>query len=333
MSKYTILYLDDEADNLAAFHAVFRRHYKVLTAGTVEEAQTVLGEHDIQLVISDQRMPGMSGVEFLTMMGQQYPNIIRMILTGYSDMQAIIEAINKGKIYYYITKPWKFDELKLIMDNALDAYALRENNNKLIEENQVLQLKNLQKEKENLASQFEILKGQINPHFLFNCLNTLVSLIGSEPEKAIQFTIQFARLYRQILEMGDEKLIQLEREIELLDNYLYLQKMRFGSNLILTANINELRYVLPPFALQLLAENSIKHNIVSDTHPLEITITQKENLLVVTNNIVPRQVEEPSTGLGLKNLSTRYVLLTGMDLHIEKNNELFIVTLPLIPEF
>ncbi len=333
MSQYTILYLDDEADNLAAFQAVFRRHYKVLTAVTSEEAFTLLNEHAIQLVISDQRMPGISGVEFLTMLGERHPNIIRMILTGYSDMQATIDAINKSKIYYFITKPWKFDELKIILDNALDIYALRENNLKLKEENHALQLKTLQKEKENIASQFEVLKEQINPHFLFNCLNTLVSLIGSKPETAIQFTIQFARLYRQILEMGDEKLIPLEREIELLDSYLFLQKMRFGSNLKLTATIEELRYVLPPFALQLLAENSIKHNIVSDTQPLEITITQKDNTLVVSNNLALRPIEEPSTGLGLKNLRSRYVLLTGMDLQIEKNNDTFTVTLPLIPEF
>ena len=111
--------------------------------------------------------------------------------------------------------------------------------------------------------------------------------------------------------MGDEKLIPLEREIELLDSYLFLQKMRFGSNLKLTATIEELRYVLPPFALQLLAENSIKHNIVSDTQPLEITITQKDNTLIVSNNLALRPIEEPSTGLGLKNLRSRYVLLTG----------------------
>ncbi|MBK7009165.1 MAG: histidine kinase [Saprospiraceae bacterium] len=333
MPLYTILYLDDEADNLAAFHAVFRRHYKVLTAGTAEEAISLLNDHPIQLVISDQRMPGTSGVEFLTMLSEQHPKIIRMILTGYSDMQATIDAINKGKIYYYITKPWKFEELKLIIDNALDAFALREHNNKLKEENQALLLKNLQQEKENLASRFEVLRDQINPHFLFNCLNTLVSLIGSEPETAIKFTVQFARMYRRILEMGDEKLIPLEREIELLDSYIYLQKMRFGSNLKLKVAIDELRYVLPPFALQLLAENSIKHNIISNNQTLEITITQKGNTLEVANNLSLRPIEEPSTGLGLKNLRSRYVLLTGMDLNIEKNIETFKVTLPLIPEF
>ena len=127
---YTILYLDDEEDNLTSFRAVFRRFYHVYTANNADEAMEILEKSNINLVISDQRMPGITGVQFLEKVYQSYPDTIRMILTGYSDMQAIIDAINKGRIYYYITKPWKFDTLKIILDNALESYALKLKNTK-----------------------------------------------------------------------------------------------------------------------------------------------------------------------------------------------------------
>ena len=102
-----------------------------------------------------------------------------MVVTGYSDMQAIINAINKGHTYYYITKPWTGSELKLILANALEAYSLRQQTREL--------------EKQNVVAQFEILKNQINPHFLFNCINVLSSLIKTNPEEAFLFNTQFGK--------------------------------------------------------------------------------------------------------------------------------------------
>ncbi|MBK6363451.1 MAG: response regulator [Saprospiraceae bacterium] len=122
---YSILYLDDEVDNLTAFKAVFRRFYNIHIAENADIAQEILAHQSIDLIICDQRMPGKTGVEFLEQISGTHPDVIRMILTGYSDMQAIIDAINKGKVYHYITKPWKFEELKVIFDNALETYTLR----------------------------------------------------------------------------------------------------------------------------------------------------------------------------------------------------------------
>jgi LytS/YehU family sensor histidine kinase len=332
MSPYTILYLDDEADNLLAFTAVFRRHYTVLTTQYATEAYDLLSQNRVQVVISDQRMPHISGVDFLSEVSRRYPDIIRMILTGYSDMQAIINAINKGKIYYYITKPWKFDELKVIIDKAIETFELRIANEKLINENHALILKNLQQEKENMTSRYEVLKNQINPHFLFNSLNTLASLISTDAPSALRFTTKFAKIYRLILEYGEQPLITLTQEMELLESYMFLQHLRFGNSLSLDANIKDKNYVLPPFGLQFLAENVIKHNIISENNPMVIQLVQNGDNLLIKNSIHPKNNLETSTGIGLKNLNSRYFLLTQKEIEITNDGEFFMVNIPLIPQ-
>lgn len=331
-TTFSILYLDDEPDNLIAFKAVFRRFFEVFTAENAREALEILAVQKIDLIISDQRMPGMTGVEFFEKIQDVYPSIIRMILTGYSDMQAIVDAINKGKIYYYITKPWKFEELKVILDNALETYALRVKNEQLEIEKKELLFKALQQEKAHIASQYEVLKNQINPHFLFNCLNTLASLIVSDQQGAVRFTTRFAKMYRNLLEYGGQQLISLEKELELIDTYLFLQKIRFGNHLTIQKNIPDTRYALPPFSLQLLVENAIKHNVISEDNPLEITIKSGVDTLEVSNKINLRPAAEPSTGIGLSNLSQRYQLLLSRGIVCTADGGLFTVIIPLIPD-
>lgn len=329
---YAILYLDDEVDNLVAFAAVFRRQYHVHTAQNPEQAMDILRQNEIQVIISDQRMPVISGVEFLSQISQKYPEIIRMILTGYSDMQAIIDAINKGKIYYYVTKPWKYDELKVIIDNAIQTYLLRKKNEQLISENYALMLKNIQQEKERLASQYEVLKNQVNPHFLFNSLNTLASLISSDPPSALRFTSKFAKIYRLILENGEQSMISLKKEMEFLESYFFLQQLRFGSGLEMDIKIENENYILPPFALQLLVENAIKHNIISTENNMTIEIFQRKETVVIRNRINEKEIAESSTGIGLKNLNSRYLLLTNMEIKVLNDGTYFTVEIPLIPE-
>lgn len=331
-TTFSILYLDDEPDNLIAFKAVFRRFFEVSTAENVREALAILDSQKIDLIISDQRMPGMTGVEFFEKIQDAHPNIIRMILTGYSDMQAIIDAINKGKIYYYITKPWKFEELKVILDNALETYALRAKNEQLEVEKKELLFKTLQQEKAHIASQYEILKNQINPHFLFNCLNTLASLIVSDQQGAVRFTTRFAKMYRNLLEYGDQQLISLEKELELIETYLFLQKIRFGRHLNIQKDISDTRYALPPFSLQLLIENAIKHNIISEEKPLEISIKSGVDTLEISNKINLRPTAESSTGIGLTNLNQRYQLLLSKGIVCTTEGGFFTVIIPLIPD-
>ncbi|WP_293299471.1 response regulator [Pedobacter sp. UBA4863] len=126
-----ILYVDDEPHNLSAFAATFRRLYKVFTAESAEEGRKILEAEDIQVIITDQRMPKTTGVEFLASILEEYPEPIRMILTGYTDIDAVIDAINKGQVYRYIQKPWMEEDLRINIDKAIEIYMLRKENREL----------------------------------------------------------------------------------------------------------------------------------------------------------------------------------------------------------
>lgn len=129
-----MLYIDDEPDNLLVFRTSFRRDFEVFTAGSAGEALQLLGQEHIPIVISDQRMPGMTGVQLFEKMIGQYPDHIRIILTGYADVEAIIASINQGNVYHYITKPWDKEELANIIRRAHEAYLLKAQNQRLIEQ-------------------------------------------------------------------------------------------------------------------------------------------------------------------------------------------------------
>jgi response regulator RpfG family c-di-GMP phosphodiesterase len=120
--KITILYVDDEVNNLVSFKAVFRIKYNVITAISGEEAIKILRNHTVNIIITDQRMPHMTGVEFLESILGEYPDPIRILLTGYADMVAVIDAVNKGKIFHYLTKPWNEEELDITINRAFDVY-------------------------------------------------------------------------------------------------------------------------------------------------------------------------------------------------------------------
>ena len=140
-----ILYIDDEQDNLTVFYSAFRRNFNVYIANSALEGLEIMKKYTIHLVIADQRMPEMTGIEFLEKIKEKYPDCIRMVLTGFTDVEAIIQAINKGRVYRYITKPWSKDELKLTIDHALETYNLKKENKKLFsdleEANQTLEKK------------------------------------------------------------------------------------------------------------------------------------------------------------------------------------------------
>ena len=120
--EITILYVDDEENNLISFKAVFRIKYNVLTAISGEEAIKILKVKPVNLIITDQRMPQMTGVEFLESILDEFPDPIRILLTGYADMNAVVDAVNKGKIFHYLTKPWNEEELDIAINRAYDVY-------------------------------------------------------------------------------------------------------------------------------------------------------------------------------------------------------------------
>ncbi|MGD8782560.1 MAG: adenylate/guanylate cyclase domain-containing protein [Ignavibacteria bacterium] len=129
---FNILYVDDEEHNLHSFKAVFRREYKIFTALSGEEGIRILKNNNVNLIITDQRMPGMTGIQFLEKIVPQYPEIIRMVLTGFSDIDAIIDAINTGRVFRYINKPWNENELRMTIENARKVYELQKNNSQLM---------------------------------------------------------------------------------------------------------------------------------------------------------------------------------------------------------
>jgi response regulator RpfG family c-di-GMP phosphodiesterase len=129
--KIKILYVDDEENNLQAFKATFRRDYKIFIAIEAQVAREILEKEDIDIIITDQRMPGETGVEFLESIIPIHPNPIRILLTGYTDIQAVIDAINKGQVYHYLTKPWEEDYLRTVIKNAFEIYQLRRENEQL----------------------------------------------------------------------------------------------------------------------------------------------------------------------------------------------------------
>ncbi|MCH8330778.1 MAG: response regulator [Bacteroidetes bacterium] len=130
--KIKILYVDDEVSNLNTFKVTFRKDYDILVANSAKEGLEVLKENDVHIIITDQRMPEVTGVEFLESAITDYPDPIRMLLTGYSDIEAVVNAINNGHIYSFISKPWNVKEMKVFIENAYEVYHLREEKLKLI---------------------------------------------------------------------------------------------------------------------------------------------------------------------------------------------------------
>lgn len=132
-SKVNILYVDDEVNNLVAFKAGFRRVYNIFTAESAAEGVKILENNDIQIVITDQRMPVTTGIEFLEQIMPKYPDPIRILLTGYADINAVIDAINRGQVYRYVQKPWMEEDLRINIDKAIEVYNLRKENRELTE--------------------------------------------------------------------------------------------------------------------------------------------------------------------------------------------------------
>jgi DNA-binding NtrC family response regulator len=126
-----VLYVDDEINNINSFKAAFRRDFEIFTAISAKEGRAILDSQEIGVIITDQRMPGMTGIEFLESILPIYPDTIRILLTGFSDINAVMDAINRGQVYKYLVKPWQNDELKMYIENALEIYNLRKENKEL----------------------------------------------------------------------------------------------------------------------------------------------------------------------------------------------------------
>jgi len=186
--------------------------------------------------------------------------------------------------------------------------------------------------KEAITAKYETLKNQVNPHFLFNSFNTLSNLVFEDQELAARFIKKLSEVYRYVLEVRNKELISLKEELDFVKSYVFLQKIRHENALIYEEDISgEKSIQVPPMSLQMLVENAIKHNIVSEDQPLTIKIYSKNKHLVVENNLqIKNIIKEEGSGVGLENIKARYQFLSGSPISVDESHGKFIVKLPLI---
>jgi LytS/YehU family sensor histidine kinase len=187
-------------------------------------------------------------------------------------------------------------------------------------------------EKEKVRFQMEVLRSQVNPHFLFNSFNTLIELIEDDKDKAVQHVEHLSDFFREILQVRDKELIPLREELELVDTYFLLEQRRFGDRIDLHMQVMEaaLDRMVPPLTVQLLVENALKHNRASEGEPLTVELVADERRLTVSNPDRPREAMAGSTGFGINSIRQRYQALTPEPVIISRENGRFSVTIPLI---
>ncbi len=182
------------------------------------------------------------------------------------------------------------------------------------------------------SAKFDALKNQLDPHFLFNSLNVLTSLIEENPENAQRFTTSLSKVYRYVLEQKNKELVTVDEELQFAKTYMSLLKMRFEDSIVFTMPEKALNpeSKVVPSSLQLLLENAVKHNMVTSSKPLHIKIYEDDDNLVVENNLQPKQIVKKSSGVGLTNIKQRYDLLTNKKVYINKEVNRFDVAIPML---
>ncbi len=181
-------------------------------------------------------------------------------------------------------------------------------------------------------ARFDALKNQLDPHFLFNSLNVLTSLIEENPDNAQKFTTSLSKVYRYVLEQKNKDLVTVDEELDFARTYMSLLKMRFEDSIIfdIPDRASDPESKVVPLSLQLLLENAVKHNMVTSSKPLHIKIYENKGMLVVENNLQLKQIVKKSSGVGLENIKQRYALLTNRTVNINQQAEGFAVAIPML---
>lgn len=197
-------------------------------------------------------------------------------------------------------------------------------------ENDIVRFEKLERAK--AEAELEALKSQIDPHFMFNSLNTLAHLIKKDPGKALQFNENLSDVYRYILMNKDRELVQLKEEIEFLNNYYALLRLRFGKGVRLSINGSGEydQFLIPPISLQILLENAVKHNKIDEKQPLRIDLQLTDSKLVFSNRLRLKRLKGKTPRIGLKSLSERYKLITQKEIEVHAADDIFSVSLPLL---
>ncbi|MCX6271586.1 MAG: histidine kinase [Bacteroidetes bacterium] len=270
---------------------------------------------------------------------------VNFYIKGFLIIGAIISIINNNSSFQIYEKLKSLEESEQKYKNLENELAkshemLKQNYSHTLEQVQnfseeikIKQNELLRLQKDNLQSQFETLKNQVNPHFLFNSLNVLNSLISVDPELAEKFTGQLSKIYRYVLEHRSEDMVPLKAELDFLHSYVFLMNIRFDGKLKVNIQLpdDKLEKKLPPLSMQLLIENAIKHNTFSTRSPLIIDIfVDKEDHLHVENNYQAREKHIKTTSLGLRNISDRYAYYTDLELFFGVVEDRFVACIPLL---
>ncbi len=249
--------------------------------------------------------------------------LIRFITEVIIDGRGFAEFIAAEKMeYYYIS----FIISVVVTTIFYAVYYYRNKQQTIVKEQKIIA--------GTASAKFDALKNQLDPHFLFNSLNVLTSLIEENPKAATRFTTSLSKVYRYVLEQKNKELVTLEEELKFAELYMSLLAVRFEDSIVFTlpSKLENPQAKVVPLSLQLLLENAVKHNQVMPSKKLYITIAEENGNLVVTNNRQPKQVLKESTGVGLRNIRDRYALLTERPVSINKNPKEFSIAIPILGE-
>lgn len=293
-----ILYVDDEAHNLNIFKNAFFREYQIFTAASVDEAMAVLGKHPIQVIISDQRMPEMDGLQFLSIVKNQFPEPIRIIASGYSDIKVVMDAVNEAGIFHYVLKPWNNQELKLVIDNAIEKYNLLQEKEQLITE---LRLANQSLEERILERTAALEEKNRQYQLLIETKNKLFSIIAHDLRGPLRNITVFTKLIAEDnlrLSAEENRLVVLKmhqnmrQTKEMLDNLLYWSLEQLGGVALSVAPYNLKEHILQNIRLlEPIAEQkhiSLQYDL---PEPDLLALFDKDMLDVVLRNLLSNAIK------------------------------------------
>ena len=247
--------------------------------------------------------------------------LLRMFINLVIERESFAEFINGEKAQYYV--------ISLLITLVISLFFHTIYFYKKSQENKVKEQKIIAG---TASAKFESLKNQIDPHFLFNSLNVLSSLIEENPDNAQRFTTSLSKIYRYVLEQKDKELVSVAEELSFAKTYMNLLKMRFENSLFyeLPDTVANPEAKVVPLSLQLLLENTVKHNVVSEQKPLHIRIIDKGDYLVIQNDFQKKEVMKGRQGVGLQNIINRYAIITNRKVLIEQNEKQFSVSIPIL---
>lgn len=261
---------------------------------------------------------GIVGATIITLIGLFILRLFTYFVFGGSSIEKFIE---RERFEYYYFGLWI--TLTIVSVFHVIYFYNRYQQNKLKEQKVIAG---------TASAKFDALKNQLDPHFLFNSLNVLTSLIEENPNQAQKFTTSLSKVYRYVLEQKNKELVTVDEELQFAKTYMSLLKMRFEDSIVFTMPESALNpeSKVVPLSLQLLLENAVKHNMVTSSKPLHIKIYEENDYLVVDNNLQPKQIVKKSSGVGLNNIMQRYKLLTNKKVDINKEANRFAVAIPML---